>query len=296
MSPVIKKKGEKFTVPGKYLLFILTVLCVALMVVTFSTTVISKPLSNVAGAVVIPFQEGIARVGSYFSGLKERFTEIQNLLDENEQLKEQVNELTTENTNLQQDKYELADLQELFELDQEYEEYDTVGARVISKDTGNWYDTFVIDKGSDDGLEVDMNVIAGSGLVGRIISVGNNWAKVTSIINDNNSVSGMVLSTSDTLVVTGDLETYSEGVIEFSKLVDTDNLVVEGDKIVTSNISDKYLPGILIGYISTINTDSNNLTKSGTITPAVDFSHLEEVLVIKQLKQTVDTETDEDDE
>ena len=64
--------------------------------------------------------------------------------------------------------------------------------------------------------------------------------------------------------------------------------VVEGDKIVTSNISDKYLPGILIGYISTINRDANNLTKSGYITPAVDFEHLEEVLVILEQKQTIE--------
>lgn len=66
--------------------------------------------------------------------------------------------------------------------------------------------------------------------------------------------------------------------------------MVEGDKIVTSSISDKYLPGILIGYISSISEDSNNLTKSGWLTPAVDFEHLEEVLVITQLKQTVEEE------
>lgn len=57
-----------------------------------------------------------------------------------------------------------------------------------------------------------------------------------------------------------------------------------GDKIVTSNISDKYLQGILIGYVNEIVTDSNNLTKSGYVTPVVDFKHLEEVLVITDLK------------
>ena len=98
----------------------------------------------------------------------------------------------------------------------------------------------------------------------------------------------MQSSTSENLVVCGDLELYADGVIRFEKLIDSADRVVEGDKIVTSNISDKYLPGILIGYISTINMDSNNLTKSGLITPAVDFEHLEEVLIITQLKQTVD--------
>ena len=133
----------------------------------------------------------------------------------------------------------------------------------------------------------NMNVIAGAGLVGRVTSVGKNWAKVSTIINDNVSVRGMVLSTSDNIIVTGNLETYADGLVEFSKLVDDKNQVVEGDKIVTSNISDYYLPGILVGYISEIDTDSNNLTKSGYVTPAVDFGHLEEVLVILELKQTI---------
>ena len=87
--------------------------------------------------------------------------------------------------------------------------------------------------------------------------------------------------------LSGDLELYGSGVIKFEKLVDSADKVVEGDKIVTSNISDKYLPGILIGYISSLDVDSNNLTKSGLITPAVDFEHLEEVLVVTKLKQTV---------
>ena len=133
-----------------------------------------------------------------------------------------------------------------------------------------------------------MNVMAGSGLVGRIVDVGPNWAKVKAIIADDSNVSAMVLSSSDNMIVSGNLKLYASGVIEFEQLVDSDNVVVEGDKIVTSNISDKYLPGILVGYISTINQDSNNLTKSGYITPAVDFEHLEEVLVIMKLKQTIE--------
>ena len=191
-----------------------------------------------------------------------------------------------ENIKLQQDRYELTNLRELFDLGAQYDEYDKVGARIIAKDSGNWFHSFTIDKGSEDGLMIDMNVMAGSGLVGRIIDVGPNWSKVMAIIDDNSNTSGMVLSTSDNLIVTGDLELYADGIISFEKLVDSADRVVEGDKIVTSNVSDKYLPGILIGYISSINKDSNNLTKSGYITPAVDFEHLEEVLVITQLKQT----------
>jgi rod shape-determining protein MreC len=236
---------------------------------------------------VVPFEEGISVVGSWLANRSEELAQIRDLLAENESLKEQVDELTIENTRLQQDRYELTNLRELYNLDAQYDEYEKTGARIIARDSGNWFYSFVINKGTDDGIAVDMNVMAGSGLVGRIVDVGPNWAKVKSIIADDSNVSAMVLSSSDNMIVSGNLKLYASGVIEFEQLVDSNNVVVEGDKIVTSNISDKYLPGILIGYISTINQDANNLTKSGYITPAVDFEHLEEVLVILETKQVL---------
>ena len=288
MSPIVKRKGEKFTLPSKYLLFILTILCPGMVLLTFNTTVFSGPLSAVAGYTVVPFEEGISAVGSWLAGRSEELVQIRDLLAENERLKQQVDELTIENTRLQQDRYELTNLRELYHLDAQYDEYEKTGARIIARDSGNWFYSFVINKGVKDGIAVDMNVMAGSGLVGRVVDVGPNWSKVKAIIADDSNVSAMVLSSSDNMIVSGNLKLYASGVIEFEQLVDSDNVVVEGDKIVTSNISDKYLPGILVGYISTINQDANNLTKSGYITPAVDFEHLEEVLVIMQLKQSIE--------
>ena len=173
-------------------------------------------------------------------------------------------------------------------MDGQYGEYNKVGARVIGRDTGNWYSSFLIDKGEEDGLSVDMNVIAGGGLVGRITAVGPNWSRVTSIISDNSKVSGMTLATKDNLIVSGNLKQMAEGCISFGQLVDSQNQVAEGDKIVTSDISDKYLPNILIGYIYAIDTDANKLTKSGLVIPAVDFEHLGQVLVITDMKQSVE--------
>ena len=287
MSPVLKRRGEKFTIPGKYLLLILTILCVLLMLVTFGTDVFNRPLNTIVGYAVVPFQQGIGKVGSWLSSRSEELVQIRTLLEENARLKEEVAALTEENTLLQQDKYELNELRELMALSEQYGEYHKVGARIIGRDSGNWFSSFLIDKGTEDGLALDMNVIAGGGLVGRITSVGPNWAKVTSIISDNSNVSGMTLSTGDNLMVSGDLKLMADGCITFSQLMDSQNAVVEGDKVVSSDISDKFLPNILIGYINSISRDSNNLTKSGLITPAVDFEHLSEVLVITDMKQSV---------
>lgn len=284
MSPIIKKKGEKFTIPSKYLLFVLTCLCTVLMTLTFSTDVFNQPLNTAVGYVVVPFQQGISKAGSWLAGRKDELVQIRKLLEENVRLQQQLDEVLLENTRLQQEKSELSRLRELYLLDSQYDEYHKVGARIIARDSGNWYSVFTIDKGSDDGLQIDMNVIASGGLVGRISEVGPNWARVTSVISDNSNVSAMTLNSSDTMTVTGDLKTMHDGVIRFSQLIDSQDGVAVGDKVVTSHISDKYLPNILIGTIHTINRDSNNLTKSGYLTPAVDFEHLEEVLVITDMK------------
>lgn len=288
MSPIIKKKGERFTIPSKYLLFILTIFCTMMMVLTFSTNIFDAPLNTAVGYVVVPFQKGISSIGSYLSGRSEELAQIRELLAENEKLKEENANLTVENTLLQQERYELLTLRELYKLDNQYSDYEKVGANIISRDAGNWYHSFMIDKGADDGIAEDMNVMAKGGLVGRVSAVGPNWAKVVSIISDNSNVSGKVLATGDNLIVSGELELMQDGVIRFGQLLDTAGAVAVGDKIVTSNISDKYLPGILIGSISYIELDANKLTKSGYLIPAVDFEHLDTVLVITQLKQSVE--------
>ena len=288
MSPVIKKKRNKFTLPGKYLLMILSAVCVILMIVTFRTDLFEGPLRAAAGYVVVPFQKGIASVGGYMYDRAEEMGQLKAVLEENQKLKEQVDELTMENAQLQQDKYELASLREIYDIDKATSDYEKMGARVIASDSSNWFYSFTIDKGSDDGIQVDMNVLAGSGLAGRVVSVGPNYARVLSIIADNSNIYGTVLSTSANLMVSGNLQSVmSDGVIRFDQLSDKEDKVSEGDKVVTSNISSKYLSGIPIGFISSINTAPNNMTKWGYITPAVDFQHIQEVLVIMELKQPV---------
>lgn len=289
MSPVIKKKRKKFTISSKYLLLILSCFCVMLMLFTFKTSLFEGPLKKAAGYVVVPFQRGIATVGGYLSDRSKELGQLKDVLAQNQKLQEQIDALTIENNQLQQDRYELNTLRSLYELDQAYSDYEKIGARVIASEAYNWFYSFTIDKGEEDGIQVDCNVMAGSGLVGRVVSVGPNFAKVQSIISDNSNVSATVLATSENMIVSGDLQTVQQdGVIRFSQLSDKNGRVSVGDKVVTSSISDKYLPGILVGYISSIDTAPNNLTKTGTITPAADFSHLEEVLVVTQLKQVTE--------
>lgn len=280
------RRKSKFILPAKYLLMLLSGVCIVAMLLCFTLNISGGPLNTAAGYVFVPMQEGINKIGTWITDKADNLKKLSDVMAENEELKSQVDKLTTELNTVKLEQYELDNLRELYELDQKYPSYEKVAANVIGKDSGNWFNTFTIDKGSNDGIEVDMNVMAGSGLVGIVTDVGPNYAKVTAIINDTSKVSGMVTTTSDNLIVSGSLQNMNENmVIEFSNLNDKDDEVMVGDPVVTSYVSYDYQQGILIGYINTIETDSNNLTKSGTITPVVDFEHIEDVLVILNKKQ-----------
>lgn len=282
------RRKSKFILPARYLLLLMTGLCIIIMLLSFTLNISGGPLNAAAGYVFVPMQEGINKVGSWFLDKADHLKNLSDVMAENEQLQSQVDQLTTELNNVKLEQYELENLRELYDLDQKYPSYEKIAANVIGKNSGNWFNTFTIDKGSNDGIEADMNVIAGSGLVGIVTDVGPNYAKVTSIINDTSKVSGMVTTTSDNLIVSGSLQKMNEDmVIEFNNLNDKEDKVSVNDPVVTSAVSYNYQQGILIGYISSVETDSNNLTKSGTITLAVDFEHLEEVLVILNKKQTI---------
>lgn len=288
-----QRKKTKFSIPARYLLLGLCGLCIIIMFLTHSTGTTAGPLNSVASYIFVPMQKGINAVGTFFSNKSDRFQTLESVTTENEELRAQVEKLSTELNTIKLEQYELEDLRKLYELDQKYPNYKKVGANVIGKDSGNWFNTFLIDKGKKDGIEKDMNVIAGNGLVGIVIDVGPHYAKVRSIIDDASKVSGMVLSTSGNCIVNGDLKTMNEECkITFTNLKDEKDKVKKGDQVVTSYVSDKYLQGILIGYVSDTVMDSNNITKSGTITPAADFEHLREVLVIldKKTDATSDTE------
>ena len=278
------KKKNQMSHTNRYILLGLSIFCVLMMVLSSFSDKVGGPFKTVANVTVIPLQQGMNQIGGWMGDMKDNFSTMKQLKSENKKLREQVDALTTEKNYLQEERYEFERLQELYKLDQNYAEYEKTAAHVIGKDAGNWFGTFTIDKGSKDGIEVNMNVLAGSGLVGIVTDVGPTWAKVRSIIDDSSNISAMAISTSDTCIVSGDMALMGTGQIAFSQMENNDNVVAVGDQIVTSYISDKYLQGILIGSVSEVNVDSNNLTRSGYITPAVDFKNIQEVLVITTTK------------
>lgn len=279
----MKKKVSSF-MTSKYILIVLTAVCLIFISTSFFTDRLVAPLRSAISMVVVPLQKGMNNLGLWTYDKYTTLQEISVVLDENKELKSKVDDLTEENNQLRQDTYELSRLRELYQLDEKYTGYTKVGARIIEVTADNWSKVFKVDKGSDDGIQKDMNVIAGGGLVGIVTEVGKNYSIIKTIIEDNNSVSGMLIDTNETCIVEGDIEQSDSGFVKLTHFK-SDITVRDGDKVVTSNISDKYLQGILIGYAKDVTPDSNNLTQSGYLVPAVDFNNLQEVLIITEMKK-----------
>ena len=248
-----------FTRRPQLILFILTACCVISMGYYYIKKENIVSVGQVAGAITVPVQKGVNKLGSIFFNFdqerlskEEAMAKIESLEDENKELKEQM-------VSYDQKIQEYQDMRALLELKSEYADYDTVGATVIFSDmTGNWFSTFTIDKGTDDGLEVGMNVLSGGGLVGYIC------------------------------VVTGDLPYMKEHGLLKLQYMDTDFNISRDNVIVTSNISDRYLPGLVIGYAQDVTVDENGLAASGYLKPAADFKHIRNVLVVTTQKQSAE--------
>lgn len=278
-----KHNKKKIRIHPKYLLIVFGVICFILIFISYQYPDKTAPVRKIAADFITPMQRGINRIGKAINSRIENFSDISALIEENTRLKDELNQLKYENKMIQQDNHEIETYRSLFELDQKYITYPKVAARIISRDSNSYYSTFTIDKGSNDGIMKDQNVLAGNGLVGIVTEVFEESAKVRSIIDDSSNLSGMSLRSEDTCIISGNLESLVKGYIDIS-MISLNADIEENAEIVTSHISDKYHQGILVGYAVDIKTDSSNMAKEAKLIPAVDFEHLETVLIITELK------------
>ncbi|MCI5937516.1 MAG: rod shape-determining protein MreC [Eubacterium sp.] len=281
----MSNRRKKSWIHPKILYLCLTVLCVLLILLSFKFSNRFAAVKTTVGNVVAPMQKGINSVGRSLSNGFDLFQTKKSLLAQNKELKEKIDSLSYSNKILTSENAELDNYRELYKLDKKYPDYPKVAATIISRDGNNWYNVFYIDKGKDDGVDVDMNVIAGNGLVGIVSEAGKHYAKVRAIIDDKSKVSAMFEETGETCIVKGNMESIYNGYIDVEMISNTAK-IKEGEEIVTSHISDKFLQGLSIGYVQDITTDPSNLTQTAHVTPVVNFDQLETVLVITKLKDS----------
>lgn len=280
------KIDRRKDISPKYLLLALTIICVGLLIVSYFAGDRIIGVKRYTMKFITPIQKGINEFGLWADSKIKNLEKIEELQKENEQLKEELADCKLDLNMYQNQLTELASLQELYELDELYPDFDKTAAHVFAKDTSSWFTVFYIDKGTDDGIFEGANVLCGEGLAGIVTECYSDYSKVRAIIDDTSYVSGRILPSNSLCTVEGNLSQYEDGYL-LVKNIDIDASVTVGDRVVTSTISDRYHPGLDIGFISEIRNDSNKLTMTAYITPTVDFTNVTEVLIITNQKKSI---------
>lgn len=281
------KTDYKKDVSPKYLLLFLTVIAVILIILSAVKPSLLRGVRAVSGRVITPLQEGTAEIGASVRDHLQVFGNVRKLKKENADLQSQVSSLQNDLSRNQAELTELGDLRKLYDLDRMYPDYKKKAARIFSVDTTGWFNEFYIDKGLNDGIYEGCNVICDEGLLGIVTEAYADYARVRAIIDDRSYVTAEIGSEGAICTVEGSLKTIADGYLNAVD-IDANASVQEGDRVITSYVSDKYLYGITIGYVTKITEDSNHLTKTAEVTPAVDFNDIRDVLVILDRKQEVD--------
>lgn len=234
-----------------------------------------------------PLQTGLSGLKRGIAGVSTGLENKQELARQIEQLKRKNNDLSLENQQLREYKAEAKRMRLLLNYQQENkEQYDLTVARVIARQPNNWFNLITIDKGSADGIVQGMPVINADGLVGRINNTSYHTAQVTLITDREMAVGAIIQNSRETQgIIEGMGETNSLQMINipyYSK-------VGKYERVVCSGLSEFYPKGIQIGYVQAVKKESNGLLLSATISPAVAFDKLEEVMVITQFRSPIVT-------
>ena len=256
---------------------IITVIILILIVIFSNGENNSNFFENAATNLVMPIQNGLTYLKNKISGNSTFFTDINNLQNENEELRQKNSELEQSLRELENIRTENETLKEYLNLTEKYGEYKTIPGYVINKDISNYSKTIVINIGSDDGVQENMTVIGDEGLVGHVVSVTNNTAKVQTIVDTASSISCSMSTTKDSIVCKGTLNGQSE---LRAMYIPTDANIIQGDSIETSGLGGIYPKGIHVGTVKSVTNTQNITDRYAVVETAVDFDKLDTVLVI----------------
>ena len=259
---------------------ILTIL-ITLIAVSVIFSVIGSQLSpqaNIVGTITAPFRTAATSIWNAFEDYVKAFNEGNRLMTHNAELEAEINDLREQLADYQQTETENEFYKKYFKIAEQNPEFQFSPATLISRDNDDPYGSFVINKGSLNGITAYDPVITDAGLVGYVSQVGLTTSKVTTVLSPQLSLGALDNRTNDSGIISGDLETAKQNKTKFKNLARSCSIAI-GDYVITSG-EGIFPKGLLIGKIDSIGNDKYNTSIYATVTPFADVSEIRQVMVI----------------
>ena len=289
--PSKKKRNKKRSLRIQRILYTALVVIAVFVILYYLVVRPSGETSiveNTMGTILTPIQKTVTGitgfVKSWFgtsSSTEDMEATIEELKIENERLRIQIQSYAETERKLES--YEV-----MLNAQNEYEDLSPVFAKVIAKDTGVWFDSFAINRGQNDGISVNMAVVNGDGLIGRVSEVGYNYAKVVSIVDPRSSVAALIGRTRDNGMLQGQTTSNSEKSECYMYYISNIGNIKVGDEVYTSGLDSRFPKGLYIGSVTAVSRSADSSDKYVVVQPAAEFSSIEEVFVLRQQVETID--------
>ncbi len=264
---------------------LLLVVAVLLALITLVTSALLRgtadPVGNAVGVVTTPVRNAVNSLAGWVSSLYDRSFRYEELEQENEQLRRRIAEMEEAIRQAESANTENERLRTLLDFQTRHKDFDMESAMITALSPTNWESTFTISKGSDAGLLAGQCVVDQYGyLVGEVSEVGLNWATVTTLVDTDTELGGLIGRTDEAAILEGDFSLMGEGKLKLTYLPQN-STPVQGDQILTSGRGGVYPAGVVVGTVESVRADASGMGRYAVIAPATDLIDLQQVFVIR---------------
>jgi len=212
----------------------------------------------------------------------EIYKDKENIYKKYKELESEKENIEQKNATISELEKENNELKEVLSINKSLNEYERINATVVSRDVGYWYDKFVINKGSKDGIRDKMAVVINNGLIGYISEVSNHSSNVQLLTRKTLKTKiSIKIDLGNNKYANGILEGYDEknGVYNIEG-ISYSGEIPENAVVTTTGLSDNFPSGILIGYVTSTTTDNFDLGKIVEVKPSISFENINYVTVL----------------
>lgn len=271
---------------GMLLLVIALLASILIGIAGFVLSGEADPLSNIVNTVISPVRGGVAAAADWVEGAYNYVLRRGEMEAELDALRIQVGELQEKVRQGEEASRENEQLRDLLGLQARRRDFVFEAAKVTARSTSNWESTLTLSKGSTAGVEAGDCVVTQTGvLVGVVAETGLNWSTVSTVINTETEIGGIVTRTYSAGVLEGDFSLMNEGKLKLNYLPEGAQLV-SGDEVLTSGRGDMFPSGLPVGHVEGVFTDPSGQTRYAVVIPSVKLDSLIEVFVIKDFEIT----------